>query len=1219
MIAFLNSTAETWFRTMTSATLQAVLLALAILAVTGLLRRRSPALRHALLMIALLKFAVPPTLSLPSGIFSQLNPDPSPHILRSVPYVPPIALIVDEVLWPPEAPSKTSPQPITGASHALNRQARAPLAPLAAKPELTMKNWLMLCHILGALVFIGIVIVEKLRLRRLAARAELATHEGLLLVFEDLCGEMKLPRKPRLLISTTNHSPMTFGAWKPVVLLPQTLVETLAPEELKVILGHELAHQRRWDLWLSWLQVPIAAIWWFNPVYWVLSRKIRSVREDCCDDLVVASGLASGETYCDTLLQAARVASGCALNGAALAYIDESHPLRRRLKRIMTSKLITAPRLAWTGIIIVILLALLFLPGIRKRSSVQNPASAAGEQKSGLTASNTSMPLPANAGAPNFSTSPISDGIPATEIQVRVIERVTGRPVPNAAVLLAAAEAVKDAVLAEAPHTDSDGRCAIPTPKPPALITIRAEGFVARHLRLPQGENVPQEYVFKLDKGSSIGGYVRDESGQPLENVKLSIYAWNEILDSKQNLQNPEGYDSWTYTRTDRSGKWISTELVPDPDRIQLTLDHPERASIKFDTSNLTGTPTIGTTPIEHASIGDLKDGKAVLVMKNGLVVAGRVVDEAGRGIEGGEIVHWDSRSSRFQDWMLEPARTDANGQFALRIAGPGEIMLYAEAKGFAPEERAVKVVPGLPLIEFRLKRGELVSGRVVDENGNPIPNATVRTGNPVLGRNQPFSWSGKTEDNGRFLWDSAPAKPLSYVISAAGYDGTSLVLEPAREHEIRLTKSSELTISGKVTDAKTKMPIDNFKVSALVNSQMIFRSVDGKAGEFTMTLQVRSAPATVGGRVMPPPNYGILVEADGYLPDASQSVEGKQGNRYFELSLVRGNGLSGHVLLPNGNPASGANLFLCGGSNTAGTTSSAGGGPMMMDSIRAIRCFSGPGGANSAAAEADASGKYSLKPIPQPHTLYAVHEGGFAALPAEKLSSSGDVTLHPWGRIQGVLMVGRKPGANQPLALSSLTSMYSMDLRVTLRTTSDSQGRFEFATVPPGEYRIRATGSTYQSADAIARSGEAISIKIGGTGRPIVGWFVFPGSDPNPAPKIGSASLSLKLPDENIPKPTDAAAYREWMQSEAYVARMRLERSYMIRLEPDGSFRLEDIPAGTYTLSVIMARSEMPQPGVASAPDRFTKEIVVPEIPVGRSDDPLNVGAITLQAPAKK
>ena len=328
MIEQFNSCAETWFRTMTSATLQAVLLALVALAAVWLFRRRSPVWCHALLMIALLKFAVPPSLSLPSGLFSQLKPDPSAQALRSVSYVAPLAPIVDEVLWPAPAVRRSAAN-----AAASSAQPAAQVLSEPVRPKPTLKSWLMLVHLAGALLFIGLLILEKLRLRRLAVQAEAATDEALLLAYDELCGRIRLPRKPALLISQENHSPMTFGAWKPVVLLPQALIDAMHPEELKVILGHELAHQRRWDLWLSWLQAPISAVWWFNPVYWFLSRKIRSVREDCCDDLVVASGLASGEAYCETLLQAARVASGCALTGAALAYIGESHPLRRRLKR----------------------------------------------------------------------------------------------------------------------------------------------------------------------------------------------------------------------------------------------------------------------------------------------------------------------------------------------------------------------------------------------------------------------------------------------------------------------------------------------------------------------------------------------------------------------------------------------------------------------------------------------------------------------------------------------------------------------------------------------------------------------------------------------------------------------------------------------------------------------------------------------------------------------
>ena len=64
-------------------------------------------------------------------------------------------------------------------------------------------------------------------------------------------------------------------------------------------------------------------------------------------------------------------------------------------------------------------------------------------------------------------------------------------------------------------------------------------------------------------------------------------------------------------------------------------------------------------------------------------------------------------------------------------------------------------------------------------------------------------------------------------------------------------------------------------------------------------------------------------------------------------------------------------------------------------------------------------------------------------------------------------------------------------------------------------------------------------------------------------------------------------------------------------RLRPDGTFRIEDVPAGRYVL-------ELPFRGGAGGDSSerlaFARvDVVVPEIPGGRSDEPLDIGAVPL------
>ncbi len=92
----INTAAQVWYRYMTSAAVQATLLALVLLGIVWAGRRLSPALRHAVLMIALLKFVIPPTLPLPTGLFSQIKPEVSS---KSAPPIRHIAPVVEDALW----------------------------------------------------------------------------------------------------------------------------------------------------------------------------------------------------------------------------------------------------------------------------------------------------------------------------------------------------------------------------------------------------------------------------------------------------------------------------------------------------------------------------------------------------------------------------------------------------------------------------------------------------------------------------------------------------------------------------------------------------------------------------------------------------------------------------------------------------------------------------------------------------------------------------------------------------------------------------------------------------------------------------------------------------------------------------------------------------------------------------------------------------------------
>ena len=125
-------------------------------------------------------------------------------------------------------------------------------------------------------------------IRRMRARLQQAPHT-LLLRLDVLRRQMNIPRFVDLRLSTRLTNPLTAGVVRPWILLPVTALTGLSPEQLEVVLAHELAHIRRADYLWNLLQTLVETLFFFHPAVWWISRRVREERELCCDDIAVAA------------------------------------------------------------------------------------------------------------------------------------------------------------------------------------------------------------------------------------------------------------------------------------------------------------------------------------------------------------------------------------------------------------------------------------------------------------------------------------------------------------------------------------------------------------------------------------------------------------------------------------------------------------------------------------------------------------------------------------------------------------------------------------------------------------------------------------------------------------------------------------------------------------------------------------------------------------------
>lgn len=112
-----------------------------------------------------------------------------------------------------------------------------------------------------------------------------------------------LPRNTRI-GTTVADGPMAVGLFRPAILVPRGLAESLAPDALRDVLRHEIAHIRRGDLWSAAALRGALALFWWNPFLRAINARLELAREMACDARA-ARDCDAPTDYADSLLASA--------------------------------------------------------------------------------------------------------------------------------------------------------------------------------------------------------------------------------------------------------------------------------------------------------------------------------------------------------------------------------------------------------------------------------------------------------------------------------------------------------------------------------------------------------------------------------------------------------------------------------------------------------------------------------------------------------------------------------------------------------------------------------------------------------------------------------------------------------------------------------------------------------------------------------------------------
>ena len=317
---------------LTTATFKGSIVLLSAGLVCLLLRRNSAAVRHHIwatsivltlalpaLAIALPHWQVLPgwtTVERPTPTLEQSIERPEPIEIAELPrsvsapqHDADFELSIGELTAPPPATPipaaaiEKQDHPVQSAI--VTQAAAAPVSPHRTRTALSILTsvWLAGCAAAFCRLVLAILALHRSarRCRLLDDDSNSPREQDLRRALDQGALRLGISRRVALLLDSQDSMPVVWGLWRVNLRLPADAIDWNSEQRNSVLL-HELAHVRRRDLPILAATQWVAAINWFNPLFWLAAWRLHVERERACDDLVLEAGV-KPSLYAGHLLQ----------------------------------------------------------------------------------------------------------------------------------------------------------------------------------------------------------------------------------------------------------------------------------------------------------------------------------------------------------------------------------------------------------------------------------------------------------------------------------------------------------------------------------------------------------------------------------------------------------------------------------------------------------------------------------------------------------------------------------------------------------------------------------------------------------------------------------------------------------------------------------------------------------------------------------------------------